>query len=81
MKNNYLTSCTLVIASFVFLACTSTAQDGTAVGEATSRFDPVAGDVRRPDFTLTDLQCQSSTMDERDGKDLLVDFSASRRVP
>ncbi len=81
MKNKYLTSYMLAIASLVFLACTSTAQDGTAVGAATSRFDPVEGNVRRPDFTLSDPQGQSRTMDEWDGKVVLVDFWASWCVP
>ena len=81
MKNKYLTSYMLAIASLVFLACTSTAQDGTVVGAATSRFDPVEGNVRRPDFTLNDVQGQSRTMDEWDGKVLLVDFWASWCVP
>ena len=81
MKNRILTSYTLVIASLVFVAGGCMAQDGAATGEATSRFDPVEGDVRRPDFTLTDMQGQSRTMDEWDGKVLLVDFWASWCVP
>ncbi len=81
MKNKTLTSCMLVIANLVFLACTSTAQDRTAVGAATSRFDPVESGARRPDFMLTDMQGQSRTMDEWDGKILLVDFWASWCVP
>ena len=81
MHNKILTSCTLAFASLVVFASSCMAQDGAAEDGATSRFDPVDGDVRRPDFTLTDMQGQSRTMGEWDGQILLVDFWASWCVP
>jgi thiol-disulfide isomerase/thioredoxin len=81
MNNKILTSRTLAFASLVVFASGCMAQDGAAEDGATSRFDPVDGDVRRPDFTLTDMQGQSRTMDEWDGQVLLVDFWASWCVP
>lgn len=81
MNNKMLTSRTLAFASLVVFASGCMAQDGAAEDGATSRFDPVDGDVRRPDFTLTDMQGQSRTMDEWDGQVLLVDFWASWCVP
>ena len=67
MNNRILTSCMLVSASLVLAAGGCMAQDGVEVDQATSRFDPVEGDARRPDFTLTDMQGQSRTMDEWNG--------------
>jgi len=81
MKNRILTSCTLALASLVFVAGASTAQEGVGIDAETARFYPVDGDTRRPDFTLTDMQGQSRSMDEWDGKVVLVDFWASWCVP
>jgi thiol-disulfide isomerase/thioredoxin len=71
----------LVSASLILAAGGCMAQDGVEAGEATSRFDPVEEDARRPDFTLSDMQGQSRSMDEWDGKVVLVDFWASWCVP
>jgi thiol-disulfide isomerase/thioredoxin len=81
MNNRILTSCMLVSASLILAAGGCMAQDGVEAGEATSRFEPVEGDARRPDFTLSDMQGQSRSMDEWDGKVVLVDFWASWCVP
>jgi len=79
MKNKILSSCLLALASLVFLVGAANTQD--IAGEATTRFSPVEGDQRRPDFTLTDMQGASRTMDEWDGQVLLVDFWASWCIP
>ena len=81
MNNRILTSCMLVGASLLLAAGGCMVQHGEEAGEATSRFDPVEGDARRPDFTLSDMQGQSRSMDEWDGKVVLVDFWASWCVP
>jgi len=81
MKNRILTSLTLALVSLVFVAGAGTAQESVATDAETARFSPVAADTRRPDFTLTDMQGQSRTMDEWDGKVVLVDFWASWCVP
>ncbi len=81
MRNRILTSCMLAIASLVFAAGAIMSQEGVDAGESTSRFDLVEGDVRRPDFTLTDMEGQPRSMDEWDGKVVLVDFWASWCIP
>jgi len=81
MNNKILTSCMLALASLVFFTGAGMAQEGVATDDETARFSPVDGDVRRPDFTLTDMQGQTRTMDEWDGKVVLVDFWASWCVP
>jgi len=81
VKNKILTNCMLVIANLVFFPGVIMAQDSAAAGEPTSRFDPVEGNVRRPDFTLNDMQRQPRSMDEWNGDILLVDFWASWCIP
>jgi len=81
MTNKIVSGSLVGIAGLVFGAGVIMAQDGTASGEATSRFDPVEGHVRRPDFTLTDMQGEPRSMNEWDGKVLLVDFWASWCIP
>ena len=79
MKNNVFIIFQLVFFSLMFGMSAGNTQE--LDGEATTRFEPVAGDVRRPDFTLTDMEGVSRTMDEWDGKILLVDFWASWCIP
>ena len=79
MKHRLLRSCLLGLAGLVLVSGAGNTQD--AGGDATTRFDPVVGDVRRPDFTLTDMEGASRSMDEWDGKVLLVDFWASWCIP
>ncbi len=81
MKNKILASSLMVIVGLVFGAGVILAQDGAAAGETTARFDPVEGDVHRPDFTLTGMQGESRSIDEWDGNVLLVGFWASWCIP
>lgn len=74
----------LVGGSLVVLIATLMGQIGSAQSTPdaeTDRFVPLGELVRRPDFTLTDLDGNQRTISEWDGQVLLVDFWASWCIP
>jgi thiol-disulfide isomerase/thioredoxin len=79
---NKIVGCSLaVFVSLTVAAGALLAQDGADPRTETSRFTPVEGDARRPDFALLDMQGNTRTMDEWNGKVVLVDFWASWCIP
>ena len=81
MKNKIVASGTTLVLTLVFGIGVLVAQDDADPREETSRFIPVDGDARRPDFSLLDMQGETRTMDEWDGQVVLVDFWASWCIP
>lgn len=81
MTDKPVVSCLAIVASFVLGASALLAQGGADPREPTSRFNPVEGEVRRPDFALLDMEGRTRTMDEWDGQVVLVDFWASWCIP